>query len=145
MCAIVKDSDGVNQRRRTETSLMTLGTILVAGWLHSTSYQLASKAIRKHPTISSIGRASGKWEGGKGRQWGPFRKWFHPLGRTVSKMDRQGTKERLGQWDGGGIDGFESVGSPSMPAELWGEDRKSQRRKHSMFEILPPEPGGTCN
>lgn len=60
-------------------------------------------------------------------------------------MDRQGTKERLGQWDGGGIDGFESVGSPSMPAELWGEDRKSQRRKHSMFEILPPEPGGTCN
>lgn len=60
-------------------------------------------------------------------------------------MDRQGTKERRGQWDGGGIDGFESVGSPSMPAELWGEDRKSQRRKHSMFEILPPEPGGTCN
>ena len=145
MCAIVKDSDGVNQCRRTGPISMTLGTILVAGWLHSTSYQLASKAIHKHPTISSIGRASGKWEGGKGGQWGPFRKWFHPLGRTVSKMDRQGTKERLGQWDGGGIDRLEAMGSPSMPAELWGGDRKSQRGKQCRFEILPPEPGGTCN
>lgn len=85
------------------TSLMTLGTILVAGWLHSTSYQLVNKASRKHPTVSSIGRASGKWEGGRGRQWGPFRKWFCPLSRTVSKMDR------LGQWDGGGIDRLESM------------------------------------
>lgn len=53
MYAVVKDSDGVNQCRRTGTSMMTLGTVLVAGWLHSTSYQLANKAAistqQSHP------------------------------------------------------------------------------------------------
>lgn len=39
--------------------------------------------------------------------------------------------DRLGQLDGGGIDRLESMGSPSMPAELWGGDRKSQRGKQS--------------
>lgn len=60
-------------------------------------------------------------------------------------MDRQGTEERLGQWNGGEIDRLESMCSPSMPAELWGGDRKSQRGKQSRFEVLPPEPGGTCS
>lgn len=60
-------------------------------------------------------------------------------------MDRQGTEERLGQWNGGETERLESMGSPSMPAELWGGDRKSQTGKQSRFEILPPEPGGTCS